>query len=225
MIPGHHAEYCLSYLDPSACPYDLDALVELYPENRCPVVPVKGIPKGREQFGSVLYECDEPRCSADLTAGGHGFPYFLRLWASTPPRDPIPPETLEKVLSTLKPTSVSDAEEAMLPQIRARYDGLYADSTSITITRFADPPGNGPPVRTCSSCGSRLKRHPVYVWPDDFQVPLWWQTAVEEYKGPVISPKGPTEDNPVVSDDTTQPTESQTQSKNRNSDQLPLDSF
>jgi hypothetical protein len=109
----------------------------------------------------------------------------------------VSPDILDEVLSILEPESVDAAEDALLPLFWARYDGPYTGNASFTITRFADPPTNGPAVRVCSTCDSRLNRYPVYVWPDDCTVPQWWQAALEKYTGPVLSPKGPTEGNPV----------------------------
>lgn len=216
-----------SELDADSPPFDVEALETLFPKEIPMVVPVQGFSREHEQFGTVLYECTTQSCSARLTAGGHGHAYFLRLWGSTPPRDPVSPDMLNEALSIIEPTpaSVDVAKDKVLPHLRARYDGIYEDNASFTITRFADPPSNGPAVRTCSSCGSRLQRHPVYVWPDDMTVPEWWQAALEEYTGPVLSPKGLTENNPAASADESESDETGAGSGTLDDFQTGLESF
>jgi hypothetical protein len=186
--------------DGSDCLFQTVQLNQEIPDHIPDVLPVCGFPKPEEQRGSVIYECPTDSCSAAPTAGGHGHPWFLRLWDTTPPRDAICHDAIAEALRIVNPDDVLEATDELRPLLRGRYDGLYQDAPSITITKFPDPPSNGPAVHTCPECEARSTRLPVYVWPDSMEPADWWVAAVEAYDGPVWSPQGPTEANPVITD-------------------------
>jgi len=184
-------------------PFQTDALSTQLPDHVPAILPVKGFPDDEEQWGSVLYECPVTSCPFTVGAAGHGHPHFLFAWSTCPPRDAVDPATLTAVIEIVEPDCVEEFTAEFLPHIRGRYDGLYEGAAAVTITEFANPPSAGPAVHPCPDCGARTNRYPVYVWPEPFEVPAWWDPALAAYDGPVWSPKDATAQNPTISEEAT----------------------